>query len=230
MKLASKIAASVALLGALTVSRAESITFGVEVPPLASLIVHDGVIRGAKGLLAVITTTGPNAPTVGGFTVVTNMPKWNIYFGLANDGNLINSSGDYLKGTGGTNYLPLGTAAGAAKASGRVWLQFPAANQIIGTDGAATALTITATAATMGAVIGDGVVSNTHNTLTDVLHTPTTTTVCGAAVCADNHWVYATNSSVANFGIGTYIDNTEVVSSLAGTYTETMYVTLLTSY
>ena len=41
MKLASKIAASVALLGALTVSRAESITFGVEVPPLASLIVQE---------------------------------------------------------------------------------------------------------------------------------------------------------------------------------------------
>ena len=51
MKLASKIAASVALLGALTVSRAESVTFGVDIAPVASLVVHDGILTSPTAMV-----------------------------------------------------------------------------------------------------------------------------------------------------------------------------------
>lgn len=229
MKLGSKIAVSAALLGAITTAQAESITFGVEIPPVASLLVRDGVVRGIAGLTGTVAgMTGATSITVGGFTVVTNMPKWNLYFAFANNGNLINSSGAYLKA--GANYLPLGVANNAAVTPGQVWLKFPTANQINGNDGAATPLTISATAATMNAAAGDGVVSSTINTLSKVLNSPTTATVCGAAVCADNGWIFATSSSTATFDIGTALDNTVVPAGLAGTYTETMYVTLVTAY
>lgn len=229
MKLRSKIAVSAALLGALTTVNAESITFGVEIPPVASLLVRDGVVRGIAGLTGTVAgMTGATSITVGGFTVVTNMPKWNLYFAFANNGNLINSSGAYLKA--GANYLPLGVANNPAVTPGQVWLKFPTANQINGNDGAATPLTISATAATMNAAAGDGVVSSTINTLSKVLNSPTTATVCGAAVCADNGWIFATSSSTATFDIGTALDNTVVPAGLAGTYTETMYVTLVTAY
>jgi hypothetical protein len=231
MKLRSKIAVSAALLGAFTTAvQAESITFGVEIPPVASLLVRDGVVRGIAGLTGTVAgMTGSTSITVGGFTVVTNMPKWNLYFAFANNGNLINSSGSYLKASGG-NYLPLGVANNAAVTPGQVWLKFPTANQINGNDGAATPLTISATAATMGAAAADGIVTSTINTLSKVLNSPTTATVCGTAVCADNGWIFATSSSTATFDIGTALDNTVVPTGLAGTYTETMYVTLVTAY
>ncbi len=151
---------------------------------------------------------------------------------MANDGNLVDASGNYLKAGSPANYLPLSTAEGlvsAGKLSGNVLLQFPTANEINGTDGAATALVISATAATMSTAVGDGTVSNTVNTLTAALAASSLHS-CTSAACADNAWVFGTSQTVANFGVGAWIDNTDVVASLAGQYTETMYVTLLTSY
>jgi hypothetical protein len=228
MKLASKIAASIALLGAFTVSRAESITFGVNIPPIASLLVRDGVIRGAAGLqgtIAAIDASKTN--TVGGFTVVTNMPKWNLYFAFANDGNLINNAGTYLKDNTG-DYLPLGVGKNNTIQSGKVWLVLPAANEISGTDGTPGATPNPYAA--LNTVV-DATISSTQNTLTSALKHATTACNNGAAdACLDNSWVFATASSTATFNIGTAIDNTNPINALAGDYTETMYVTLLTSY
>ena len=232
MKLATRIAASAFLLGAFTTAQAESITFGVEIPPVASLLVRDGVIRGIAGLTGTVAAmTATTSITVGGFTVVTNMPKWNLYFAFANNGNLINNSGSYLKETGG-NYLPLGLGNNVAAVAGQVWLKFPVVGQINGNDGAAAALTIDANRAKMTVAATDGVVTSTINTLTGVLNAVAAplTGPCGGIGCGNNSWIFGTTSSTATIDIGTALDNTVVPSGLAGTYTETMYVTLVTAY
>ena len=231
MKLRSKIAVSAALLGAFSTVHAEAITFGVEVPPVASITVSQGLLVTAKALtMTTASVTDPAlAPFVGAFTVNTNMPKWNVYFTLANNGYLVDQSGNYLMDnvTPAPNYLGLGKVASAVNtAAGQIWLKFPANPDIKGTDGGATHI-IQATSANLNTATS-GVVSNATNTLTKVL--AATPAACAVA-CVDNGWVYATAPTLATFGIGTMIDPVaNKVNAIAGTYTETLYLTLVTAY
>lgn len=233
MKLGSKLAVGAALLGAMsTAVQAESITFGVEIPPIASISVTQGLVVTANALRADLTAITPaNSPFVGAFTVNTNMPKWNVYFSLGNNGNLVDVNGNYLKDNTGKT-LPLGTAANATVGTtGKVWLKMPAASGINGTDGAATPLAYSlANAATIVAAT-DGVVSNVAagNTLTAVL-TAGANACTGPAACTNDGWVHATSPTLTTFGLGTGIDNTDPVNAIAGTYTETLYLTLVTAY
>jgi hypothetical protein len=231
MNLIKKLSIAMVAAGSMASIYAESITFGVEIPPIASLIVREGKITGANiiGSATPAADLGPATSTVGGFTVITNMPKWNLYFGLANDGNLISKSGTYLKAVGG-NYLPLGLASNAAITPGRIWLKFPAVNQIKGTDGGAATQIIDANSTSMGTATGDGVVTSAINSLTAVLANATTATNCTAGKCANNGWVYASDLSTASIDIGASISNVAAPIGIAGTYTETLYVTLVTAY
>lgn len=234
MKLLNKIAIALVAAGSMATVCAESITFGVEIPPIASLIVRDGRITGANVLgNADPAAALPSASaTVGGFTVVTNMPKWNLYFGLANDGNLISKSGTYLKSTSAaTPYLALGgVAAGtAAPASGRVWLKFPTVGQIKGTDGGAATNLIIGTAAKFNLITTDGEITSAKNSLTAIMAATSVNTACTGA-CVNNGWVYGTDLTSASLDIGALISNTTPIIGLAGTYTETLYVTLVTAY
>lgn len=236
MKLVQKITIALVAAGSMATVCAESITFGVEIPPIASLIVRDGRITGAN----VLGNADPAAAlpgvsaTVGGFTVITNMPKWNLYFGLANNGNLISKSGSYLKSTSAaTPYLALGGAAAgtAAPVAGRVWLKFPAAGlgQIKGTDGSAATNIIIADAAKFNLITTDGEITSAKNSLTAIMKATSVNTACTAA-CVDNGWVFGTDLTSASLDIGALISNTTPIVGLAGTYTETLYVTLVTAY
>ena len=232
MKLRSKIAVSAALLGAFTMANAESITFGVEIPPVASISVSQGLLVTAKALQATTPATllPAAAPFVGAFTVNTNMPKWNIYFNLANNGYLVDQSGNYLKSTAAANnFLGLGINAGDGTGPGKVWLKFPAANGIKGYTESAQPTRLVNANSTIYAATGEGIVNNATNTLTKSLATGPATS-CGAAACVDEGWVFATAPTTTTMVIGTAIDNAAPVNAIAGTYTETLYLTLVTAY
>jgi len=236
MKLGSKIAVGAALLGAMsTTVKAESITFGVEIPPIASINVTQGLVVTANALRTDLTAITPaNSPFVGAFTVNTNMPKWNVYFSLGNNGNLVDVNGNYLKDNTDKT-LPLGVAANATVGTtGNLWLKMPAASGINGNDGAGTPLAYDLADAAHVVAAADGVVSNTAtgNTLTAVLtaSVSNTGTCNGPAVCTDDGWVHATSPTLTTFGLGTGIDDTDPVNAIAGTYTETLYLTLVTAY
>lgn len=232
MNMIKKFSIAMVAAGSMATAFAESITFGVEIPPVASLIVRDGLIRSASVMQQAPATLPGATNTVGGFTVITNMPKWNLYFTLANNGNLISQSGTYIKSNHATDfYLPLGTAQNAAITAGRVWLKLPAVNQIKGKDGPATAdLAYDAISSTANLAQTDGIINNTQNTLTAMLDVNGSTACTGAAACDDNGWIYATDQSIATFDVGTFLDNTNTIVGLAGTYTETLYITLVTAY
>jgi hypothetical protein len=160
---------------------------------------------------------------------MTNMPKWNLYFAFANNGNLVNKSGNTLVNTAGA-YMHLGAAADATLTNpGQVWLKAPLVNQVKGTDGKLGApQTMDVTSVTLGTAAADGVISTLKPTFTAMLKGGTTA-ACGAA-CEDNGWVYGTDATTATFDVGTYISNTALPGGLAGTYTETLYITLVTAY
>jgi hypothetical protein len=235
MKLASKIAASIALLGALTVSRAESITFGVNIPPVASLIVRDGILKDPASMYTAGGAITPiaGAVTVGGFTVITNMPKWNIYFSFANGGTLKNQTGAQIKDDKGVSMFLGGTGLVPALATtASVWLS--SADNINATDDAATKATpVVPALAIATAPIVNPLASN--NTLTGAIQS------AGAAMCNNGAasacsftapWLNATDLTAATFDISTGLTSAAgtKVANVAGTYTETMYLTLVTSY
>ncbi len=237
MKLHNKIALAVVAAGSLAGVMAESITFGVEIPPIASLSVRDGVIY-SPGALANNNTVAPVANTneivVGGFSVQCNMPKWNIYFTLRNDGYLMSKNGTHLKNKAGS-YLPLsGTAAAAIAANaGQLFLKFPlAASQIKAQDEAGTPLLVSATSA-----ITDVVISNAtaENTLAAALDNAASNTCTTAACTFANGWLLATDETNAIINLATSIDEgatpaTTGIAGVAGTYTETLYLTLVSAY
>jgi hypothetical protein len=235
MKLRSKIAVSAALLGAISTANAESITFGVEIPPIASISVTQGLLVTANALRGTVASATPNAaPFIGAFTVSTNMPKWNVYFSLANNGYLVDQNGNYLKDNN-ADFLRLGAAASDGTTAGRLWIKFPSTALINGNDrtGTGAVLYDGATSALQN-LITDGNISNiaAGNTLTAILRASTTLCDQGGtpAQCADNGWIYATAPTLATFGLGTMIDNTNPVNAIAGSYTETLYMTLVTAY
>jgi hypothetical protein len=244
MKLRSKIAASFALLGAVSMAHAESITFGVEVPPIASLVVRDGMVVNASTLykVAAVDATAAQNEVVGGFALVTNMPKWNIYFGFAHGGKLQSQSGSQIKDNKG-NPLWLGTSGGAA----------PGATDATAFLVTAEASSVKATDGTNGigdlnsqAIVSSPFVSPTQNTLTKALTAPATacfTGLTGAApllACSfATPWLQSFDQTTTNFDIRTAMSSItspvlttpgNLIGSVAGTYTETMYLTLVTSY
>jgi len=237
MKLRSKIAASFALLGAVSMAHAEAITFGVQIPPIASINVSQGLMVTPKALASsVVATILPAAaPFIGAFTVNTNMPKWNVYFSLANDGYLIDQNGNYLKdkGAAATSWLGLGIARGDGTGHGQLWIKFPGTALINGKDGTGTPIPYDGATSANLAANGDGVIKNiaANNTLTAIM-TSSATKACsaGATICVDGGWVYATSPTLATFGLGTAIDATNAVNAIAGSYTETLYLTLVTAY
>lgn len=220
--------------GSMATICAESITFGVEIPPVASLVVRDGIIRVPKALQGDITPADASlTKVVGGFTLNTNMPKWNIYFTMANNGNLVSQSGNYLTADAATPYyVPLGQPAttlvtGNPPPAGRVWLRFPPVDRINGAD-AETGTNLIVATSVLQTLITDGDIDGTQNSLTAVL-AGSAATHCTAA-CVDNGWVYGNDATTASFEIGTVIDDAETIIGLAGTYTETLYITLVTAY
>lgn len=233
MKLRSKIAVSAALLGAISTAHSEAITFGVEIPPIASISVSQGLLVTAKALQATtpVSLLPAAAPFVGAFTVNTNMPKWNIYFNLANNGYLVDQSGNYLKdkGAAATSWLGLGIDRGDGTGAGKVWLKFPSTSDIKGYTKASTPAELIAATSAVFTATGEGIVNNTVNTLTKSLATGPATG-CGAAACVDEGWIYATAPTTTTIVIGTAIDNANAVNAIAGTYTETLYLTLVTAY
>ena len=232
MKLGSKIAVSAALLGAFTTANAEAITFGVEIPPIASINVSQGLLVTAKALQATTPATlvPGDAPFVGAFTVNTNMPKWNVYFNLANNGYLVDQSGNYLKSTAvANNFLGLGINSGDGTGAGKVWLKFPATSNINGYTDAADAADLIVADATVFNLTTEGIINNTTNTLTKSLATGDAA-ACTGGVCVDQGWIFATAPTTTTIVIGTAIDNAAPVNAIAGTYTETLYLTLVTAY
>lgn len=233
MKLRSKIAVSAALLGAFSTAQAESITFGVEIPPIASISVSQGLLVTAKALQATTPATllPAAAPFVGAFTVNTNMPKWNIYFNLANNGYLVDQSGNYLKSVTAApnNFLGLGINEGDGTGAGKVWLKFPGTSNIKGYTDAADATDLIVANSTVFDATGEGIINNTTNTLTKSLATGDAAACTGGA-CVDQGWIFATAPTTSTIVIGTAIDNAAAVNAIAGTYTETMYLTLVTAY
>lgn len=236
MKLASKIAASLALLGAFATAQAESITFGVNIPPIASLIVRDGVLKTSSALYFAGGTIDPTAhgAVVGGFTVVTNMPKWNIYFSFANQGALVNQTGTQLKDNAGTAiYLGNKGTAPAASTDCSVWLS--TADKINAQDDEATpkaplaaGLPLTNAAAAASPLVSP---LATNNTLTGAIASATKSCTGGAACVFTAPWLNATDLTTATFDITTGLTSAGTsVANVAGTYTETMYLTLVTSY
>ena len=230
MKLASKIAASVALLGALTVSRAESVTFGVDIAPIASLVVHDGILKSPTAMVhAAVDATPANSEQVGGFTVITNMPRWNVYFGFANGGALMNQTGRQVTNTAGAK-LFLGTVPAAAAATAgeaAVFLNTPDVMKVV--DQASTPLALLALAAT---ATGSAWINNsTNNTLTAGLTATAVVPCTGAVACTfTTPWLTSTDLTTANFNIRTGLQSATALASVAGTYTETMYMTLVATY
>lgn len=229
MKLASKIAASVALLGAVATTRAASITFGVNIPPIASLVVRDGVLKDpASMFVSAAAPAATDAIVVGGFTVVTNMPKWNIYFNFANNGKLENQTGGQIKDNAGAA-LWLGTSSTAAPGAtdASVWLS--TSDKVAAQDDEAAPLAIAATLPLATATAP--MVSPTNLTLTSAI-AALTAGCTGAAPCVFTApWLYSTDLTTATFDINTIVGSAATgLGNVAGTYTETMYLTLVTSY
>lgn len=233
MKTLKHLAAGAALLGAVTTAQAESITFGVEIPPIATLIVRDGILKDAVSMVkaAVDNTAAANSEVVGGFTVITNMPKWNIYFGFANGGALKNQTGRQITNDAGTA-LYLGTESTAAAATaGQAAVFLQSADDIKALDQAGTPVDVGPISA-IGATTTPSVNNSANNTLTASLKA-TGTTICnaGAALCVfTTPWLTATDMTTANFDIRTGLESATPLASVAGSYTETMYLTLVTTY
>jgi hypothetical protein len=223
MKLVSKIAAGAALLGAITAAQAESITFGVEIPPIATLIVRDGILKGAASMAkanvdGVAAAAANDWEVVGGFSVLCNMPKWNIYFGFANGGLLKNQSGTPIKTTGGAATVYLG--ADPAGAGPHIWL-YEGADEINATDDQGTPNAI-------------NVSGNANATPITGSTTLTAGIDAGASTATfTNPWLLATDNTIANFDIRTGLETTtdgSGLSAVAGSYTETLYLTLVATY
>lgn len=239
MKTFKKIVAGAALLGAFTSAQAESMTFGVEIPPIASLVVRDGMILDVASMTystAVNELADPLLATgssvVGGFTVITNMPKWNIYFGFANGGALKNQSGQIIKDKLGNPVYIGSVGASVADGTGEAAVYISTADAVnIKDEG--TLIPGTTTAKTFGRAAADDAlkINNTsNNTLVKALLDGNYCTV-GAAPCVyTNPWVIATDLTTSNFDVTTGLFDAQGIGSVAGTYTETMYVTLVTAY
>lgn len=225
-----KAALALMAAGGLAGVMAESITFGVEIPPIASLSVRDGIVYSPTALGVTGAPADASAAIqVGGFNVQCNMPKWNIYFTLRNNGHLMSKAGKYLKDNAG-NYLPLASAldapAGGA-APGLIYLDFPADQINAEDETAVTPLNVIANAAENDVYINNA----TENTLALAFARAAAAACTGAAACIyANGWLLATDETNAVINLAASIDNTNAVAAVAGTYTETLYLTLVSAY
>lgn len=234
-----KIAITVAATGSLAGVWAESMTFGVEIPPIASLTVRDGMIKDATTMFATAVPTAVTAIEVGGFTVVTNMPKWNIFFGFSNGGTLKNQNGRQITNNEGSTLvlgsptiIPVtgGTNAALAATDPVVWLTANA-DEVNSQDNGDDDIIVGALATN-----APGINNQTYNTLTAAMEDAGLTTITAAPGAADfgtDPWLASTDLSVATFAVKTALyggATATSIASVAGTYTETMYVTLVTTY
>lgn len=234
MKLRSKIAVSAALLGALTTVNAESITFGVSISPIASLSVRDGMLKDVTSMYKAAPVTVVTGETVGGFTVITNMPKWNIYFGFANGGALKNQAGSQLRDDANALVYLGNQPSAVASAAGQAIVFLKTSDAVKANDGT------NGVAATLATAVTAPIVNNlSNNTFVKAINDAALTGSCGGAACAfATPWILATDITTANFDIVTGISDDDgafgtgatKLASVAGTYTETMYLTLVSTY
>lgn len=182
---------------------AEEVTIGVEVAPIASLVVLGGNTHMDIDKLTTASACAANDASCEGaakFFVNTNMPKWNVYLAFANGGVLKNNNGSI--------------------ALVNAWLTFSDDLKVVNAtpDGngvkTSTAKDISLTTST----------SAIQSMVTLVQASPT----IGTTVVAGN-WFRANN--VNTFGVDVMVGSAgKDPITLAGSYTETLYITLATSY
>jgi hypothetical protein len=225
MKLVSKIAAGAALLGAITAAQAEQMVFGAVVEPIMSLEVDGRILPADAWLSGADADAAPTAasPTVGVFRVVSNVEKWNVKMQLANGGYLETWSGRAFT----TSHVADGEIGNAASTSDFYVcaVALNANSYVCGTSAPAA---------------GDGFQSVDGGTLADRAFVSEvidldaaigelTDGTTNAGVYDD---VYIYNDGVKTtsvFELHSWVNGASV-TALAGTYTETLNLSLYGSY
>ncbi|NLB62736.1 MAG: hypothetical protein GX801_01340 [Fibrobacter sp.] len=180
---------------------AEEVTIGVEVPPIANLVVLGGNTNMDMERLidpaACVSSADDNCEAAAKFFVNTNMPKWNVYMAFANAGELKNANGKiqlqnaWLKLSGDLNVCEDATCAVG----------------VVATD-------------------GNPGIALLHNT--SGIQSMLELVQAELGVFGTN-WFNATD--VNTFGVDVNVGAAdEPALNLAGSYTETLYITLATTY
>lgn len=232
MKTIKKLAVGAALLGAITTAQAEQMVFGAVVDPIMSLEVEgrilpaEALITGAAAAAADPTAT---SPVVGMFKVTTNVVKWNVKISFENGG--------MLKTWNGT---PFSTTTGAVPdvTDGQIGAD-DATNDVFICPVAANGATVAAACVIDGATAGEDGLAQTAV----LAAVPTPGSFTGAALdvgtalvdlsdvdaAYTDDMIFNLKKNTLAFEVRSHVEGSSV-AALAGTYTETMNLSLYGSY
>jgi len=229
MKTLKKLAVGAALLGAITTAQAEQMIFGAVVEPIMSLEV-DGRILPAEALLSGVAAAAPAAanPTVGSFRIITNVIKWNVKMSLSNAGVLKTWSGNVFKTK----------LAGAAAVTNGALGVSTTPLFICPTDNNGTAVACDpAGIAAAANIVAVSAANAAVPTGADIIGRAPTFPATGTAGLVDlaavatytESYFYNIQKNALTFEVHSLVGGDEV-ASLAGTYTETLNMSLYGSY
>jgi len=187
---------------------AEQVTVGTSVDPIASLVVLGGNTNLNAPDLVACDGSFANSISAAKFFINTNMPKWNVYIAFANGGILRNANGSVTL----TNaFLQFDTELNAVDGDGDQYAGLVAADDVtldINSSLQSMQAKICASADVDAATIVGG----------------------GTDGCTDGgNWVLADDVNTTGVDI-LLCANGAAEPTLAGDYTEIIYVTLATSY